>query len=267
MGQNKRYFWLKLFEDFFSSKRIKKLRTLAGGDTYTIIYLKMQLKALKTDGYLYFDGVMNDFADELALDIDENAENVKVTIQYLLSVGLIECSESGEEYYLSYMQNVIGSETASTQRSRDYRQRQKDEKALQCSTSATELQQPCSVEIEKDIELDKDKEKDIELDKNKKIYKQKEIDDFFDSVWKLYIRKKGKTGVTKKAKEEIYKLGFEKISACIDKYAKECQGTDPQYILYGSTFFNGRYKDYLDDEAETKKEPKNKLPDRYADYE
>ena len=45
MGQ-KRYFWLKLFEDFFSSKRIKKLRSLAGGDTYTIIYLKMQLKAL-----------------------------------------------------------------------------------------------------------------------------------------------------------------------------------------------------------------------------
>ena len=53
MGQNKRYFWFKLFDDFFQSKRIKKLRNLAGGDTYTIIYLKMQLKALKTDGYFY----------------------------------------------------------------------------------------------------------------------------------------------------------------------------------------------------------------------
>ena len=82
----KRYFWLKLYDDFFTSKRIKKLRSIAGGDTYTIIYLKMQLKALKTEGYLYFDGVMSDFAEELALDIDESPEDVKVTINYLMSV-------------------------------------------------------------------------------------------------------------------------------------------------------------------------------------
>ena len=33
----KRYYWLKLQDDFFKSKRIKKLRKIAGGDTYTII--------------------------------------------------------------------------------------------------------------------------------------------------------------------------------------------------------------------------------------
>ena len=48
----KRYYWLKLQDGFFTSKRIKKLRRLAGGDTYTIIYLKMQLLAMKTDGVL-----------------------------------------------------------------------------------------------------------------------------------------------------------------------------------------------------------------------
>lgn len=160
MGENKRFFWLKLFDDFFSSKRIKKLRKLAGGDTYTIIYLKMQLKSLKTDGYLYFDGVMNDFAEELALDIDENVEDVKVTINYLLSVGLIECSESGEEWYLTYMQNCIGSETASSQRSRAFRQRKKEQEALQCNTDATEPKRSPNVEIEKEIEIEIDIEKD-----------------------------------------------------------------------------------------------------------
>lgn len=174
MGQNKRYFWLKLFDDFFSSKRIKKLRSIAGGDTYTIIYLKMQLKALKTEGYLYFDGVMNDFAEELALDIDENPEDVKVTIQYLLSVGLIECSESGEEWFLTYMQNCIGSETTSAQRGREYRasltdeqkakererarigmakiraERKKNEDVTACYERVT------NVEIEKEKEIDKD---------------------------------------------------------------------------------------------------------------
>ena len=57
MAEN-RYYWLKLQEDFFDSKRIKKLRRIAGGDTYTIIYLKMQLMAMKRDGILEYTGLL-----------------------------------------------------------------------------------------------------------------------------------------------------------------------------------------------------------------
>ena len=164
MGENRKYFWLKLYNDFFTSKRIKRLRSLAGGDTYTIIYLKMQLKALQDDGYLYFDGVMDDFAEELALDIDESADDVRVTIQYLSQVGLLESSEDGKEYLLTYMQKCIGSETASTQRSRLSRARKKEQEALQCNTDATPMQQietKCNteIEIEKELEIDIEKEK------------------------------------------------------------------------------------------------------------
>ena len=42
----KRYFWLKLDRHFFNNARIKKLRRLAGGDTYTIIYLKLLLLSI-----------------------------------------------------------------------------------------------------------------------------------------------------------------------------------------------------------------------------
>ena len=42
----KKYYWLKLNEGFFRDKKIKKLRKIAGGDTYTVIYLKMQLLSL-----------------------------------------------------------------------------------------------------------------------------------------------------------------------------------------------------------------------------
>lgn len=166
MGENKKYFWLKLYNDFFSSKRIKRLRSLAGGDTYTIIYLKMQLKALKDDGYLYFDDVMDDFAEELALDIDENADDVRVTIQYLSRVGLLESSENGKEYFLPYVQTCIGSETASAQRVRNYRARKKEQEALPCNTNETPMKQvetKCNTEIEKELEL----ETDIEIEKNK----------------------------------------------------------------------------------------------------
>ena len=160
MGENKKYFWLKLYNDFFSSKRIKRLRSLAGGDTYTIIYLKMQLKALKDDGYLYFDGVMDEFAEELALDIDENPDDVRVTIQYLLRVGLMESSEDGKEYFLTYVQKCIGSEGASARRMRELRARQKEEKASLCDSTVTPtlaLVTNSDTEIEK--EIDKDKEK------------------------------------------------------------------------------------------------------------
>ena len=67
--ESKRYYWLKFRSDFFDSKRIKKLRNMAGGDTYCIIYLKMQLKALKTGGVLEYTGIEEQFADELALEM------------------------------------------------------------------------------------------------------------------------------------------------------------------------------------------------------
>ena len=158
MAEGKRYYWLKLYDDFFTSKRIKKLRAIAGGDTYTIIYLKMQLKALRSDGYLYFDNVMGDFAEELALDLDEKPDDVRVTVQYLMSVGLLECNENGEEYFLTYLSKLVGSESASTQRSRDCRARKKEREMLQCNTSATQMQRTCSVEKEIEIDIEKDKE-------------------------------------------------------------------------------------------------------------
>ena len=80
----KKYYWLKLKENFFRQKEIKKLRKIAGGDTYTIIYLKMLLLSLQEEGKLYFEGVEDDFAEELALELDEDVNNVAMTIAFLL---------------------------------------------------------------------------------------------------------------------------------------------------------------------------------------
>ena len=162
----KRYYWLKLKEDFFSSKRIKKIRSIAGGDTYTIIYLKMLLKALKNDGFLYFDGVMSSFAEELALDIDEKPDDVKVTIQLLDSLGLMELSENADVCKLTYMDMMTGSETATAQRVRDHRNRKRQVEALQCNTSVTQVKHPVNAELE--IEKEKEKEIDIECKEKRK---------------------------------------------------------------------------------------------------
>jgi len=89
MAANKKFYWLKLKNDFFNQKEIKKLRRIAGGDTYTIIYLKMQLLSLKDDGKIYFDGIEDTFAEELALEIDEDPKNVEVTLLFLEKENLL----------------------------------------------------------------------------------------------------------------------------------------------------------------------------------
>ena len=120
----KRYYWLKLYEDFFESKRIKKLRKL--GETCLIIYLKMQLKSLKTDGVIEFAGVEDSFEAELALDLNEREEDVTRTLDFLLKQGLCEATDENMTYTFPYVAYCTGSETASAQRSREYRHRQKE---------------------------------------------------------------------------------------------------------------------------------------------
>lgn len=151
----KRYYWLKLKDDFFTDKRIKKLRRIAGGDTYTIIYLKMMMKCMNNDGILEYEGIESSFADELALDLDEDADNVQITVNFLMQAGLLE--EMGENHFLmTEVPELIGSETAGAQRVRDFRSKQK---TLQCNTDVTEEKQVCNVEKEIEIEKEKDIEK------------------------------------------------------------------------------------------------------------
>lgn len=157
MSEPKRYFWLKLHKDFFQRKEIKRLRKIAGGDTYTIIYLKMLLRSIMSNGKLYFDGLEDDFASELALDLDEKEENVQITIQYLLKIGLLEmCSD--EEYYLPDTKDSTGCETAAASRMR--RCRAKKEQLER--NNVTRMLQSGYGEKEKELEKDKEIEKEID---------------------------------------------------------------------------------------------------------
>ena len=77
----KRYFWLKLKEDFFDDKQTRYLRSLPDGDKVLITYLKMQLKSLKTAGTIRYDRILPSSEEELALLLDEDINIVKFTIK------------------------------------------------------------------------------------------------------------------------------------------------------------------------------------------
>ena len=154
MAEPKRYFWLKLHKDFFQRKEIKRLRKIAGGDTYTIIYLKMLLRSIMSEGKLYFDGLEENFSSELALDLDESEENVQITVTYLLNSGLLEM-RSEDEYYLPDTKNSTGCETAVAARVRRHRDKKK---ALQCNADVTQVKHLCNGEIEKELNTELYKE-------------------------------------------------------------------------------------------------------------
>ena len=150
----KRFYWLKLPDDFFRQKPIKKLRKIAGGDTYTVIYLKMLLLSIKQNGKLFFEGVEENFCEELALDLDEEVENVEVTVRFLLAQGLLKLMEENE-YELTECSRMVGSESSSAERMR----RLRSNKASQCDANVTEALRMSDVDIEKEIEKDKEKDK------------------------------------------------------------------------------------------------------------
>lgn len=158
MSEGKRYYWLKLKDDFFDSKRIKKLRKMAGGDTYTIIYLKMQLLAMKHEGIIQYTGLEASFAEELALDLDEEPDDVGMTLAYLLSVGLAETSDN-VEYFFPYAVDNVGSEGASAQRKREQRAR---ERALE--VSMRDIVTPPSHFGHGETESEKEIEKELEIE-------------------------------------------------------------------------------------------------------
>ena len=156
--KNKRYFWIQLTQDFFKSKEMKLLRKIAGGDTHTIIYLKMMLISLEDGGRIYYDGLADNLAEELSLVIDENIEDIKITLIFLESKGLLT-KKSDRDYFLEQVPEMVGSETASARRVRKFRE---NKLALQCNTDETKRNGDIDIDIDKEIEIDID----IDLDKN-----------------------------------------------------------------------------------------------------
>ena len=204
MANDKKYYWLKLKDDFFRDKKMKKLRNIAGGDTYTIIYLKMQLLSLKNSGVLIFENVEDTFEEEIALEIDEKVEDVKVCLLYLEKTGLLECKDN--EYVLPQTIDCIGSETAVAERVRRSRERKKQIEALHCNSSETNCN--TEIDIEKDIDIEKERREEKEIAKKEEKRKATKVatvyypeDERLDETFKdfLEMRKKKRVPNTDRA--------------------------------------------------------------------
>ena len=159
----KKYYWIRLQKGFFKSLAMKKLRRIAGGDTYTIIYLKLQLLSADTEGVLYYEGIENSFAEEVASLLDEDEENVKVTLQFLESVGLLE-RKGEDEYLLTEVPFIVGSETDKAQLMRNKRARDKQNLIESGNNVTAELPSVTECYTEKEKRREREREEKSRVD-------------------------------------------------------------------------------------------------------
>lgn len=212
---------------------------MAGGDTYTIIYLEMLVKSANADGMLYFQGAGQDIAEELALTLDENVEDVRALLAYLEAKKLITHPEIKEDVFLVASTDLTGSETDSAIRVRKFRERQalhSNGRALQSNTYVTNGND--KLEIEKELEIDTNVQKEVQP----KVEHASSLENDFDKLWKLYPRKQGKKAAFNAYKRAIKKGTTNKeIQTGIVNYKKELayQERPKDKIKLGSTWFNG----------------------------
>ena len=98
---------------------------------------------------------------------------------------------------------------------------------------------------------DEEKEKEINKEKEKSSCishpSPSALDEFFNSVWRLYPVKRGKGQVSQSKRLVLYKIGFERISLAISRYLEDLRGDTWRKPQNGSTFFSSGYIDYLDE--------------------
>lgn len=106
MKDNKKYYYIKLEDSYFGSKFQKALRKMSNG-AMTIVYLKMQLKYARSNGYIKYDGVYPSIEEEIAAEIDESTEDVRMTLAFLKQFEFVKQVDS-VEYCIIEMQERIG---------------------------------------------------------------------------------------------------------------------------------------------------------------
>lgn len=121
-GDKKKFWWLKLKEGYFDSDGMRRLRKAAGGEVFTIIYLKMQLASLRTDGVLSYNGYDETFAKEIAFAINEDVDNVANAIAILRRYKLVE-DITDTSFFMPEAVANTGSECDSAARMRRLRER------------------------------------------------------------------------------------------------------------------------------------------------
>lgn len=162
MSDNKKYYYLRLKDNFFDSDELKILESMKDGYLYSNILLKLYLRSLKNDGKLVVNERIPYNADMLASVTGHQVGTIKQALYMFKELGLIEVLENGAIYMLD-IQNFIGKGSTEADRQRLYDRRISEERKQNKLTQSRNLEEICKkstpeieIELEKDIEIEKE---------------------------------------------------------------------------------------------------------------
>lgn len=132
MSDNKKYYYLKLKENFYEDEKIIMLESLPDGMLYSNILMKLYLRSLKREGKLMISDRIPYNPVALSQITRHSVGDVEKAIKVLQELELIEILDNGAIYMLD-IQNFIGKSSTEGDRKREYRKRIEEEKTLELS--------------------------------------------------------------------------------------------------------------------------------------
>lgn len=185
MSDNKKYYYLKLKENFFDSEEMILLQNMPDGYLYSDILMKLYLRSLKNEGRLMFKDLIPYTPSALAQVVRHQVGTVEKALKIFQELELVEILDNGA-IYMSDIQNFIGKGSTEADRKRLYRAKIQNEiKALGQSEDKCPDKNPPEIELEI--------EKEIDIDINNNIEQKQVLLDHFEKIWKEYPNKKRKS--------------------------------------------------------------------------
>lgn len=254
-----KFYWLQLKEDFFDEDAIDWLEEQPNGKEYSLFYLKLCLKSLRTNGVLIRRvGNMLVPYDHVKLGelTKTSSDTVMVAMQLLLKIGLVKTLENGE-LYLTQVENMIGSQSKSAFKKQQQRLNNKSKILL----SSGQEGDKCLPKIEKEKEQEQEQEKEEEKEKEPNGSSVLTMEEsLFIEFWKAYPKKVNKKGCFASFKKiKNLKSEMPLIMAALERFkkSKEWLKDNGQYIPYPQTFIN--QERWKDEQIETRQDALNNI--------
>lgn len=249
MSDNKKYYYLRLKENFFDGEEMKIIEGMPDGYLYSNILLKLYLRSLKTDGRLMLGGKIPYSPEMISSVTGHPVGIVKQAISIFKELGLIEILDNGA-IYITDIQNFIGRGSTEADRIREYRKKIADEgKALIDSPQVIDC---TNVRQKYTRDRDRDRDRDINTLSGKPDGGQQKASDEIISCLNEKTKKhyKANTPKTVRLIRARLKEGFtvEDFKAVIEKKCDDWLGNEKmERYLRPETLFGTKFEGYLNE--------------------
>lgn len=246
MADNRKYYYLKLKENFFDSDNMVLLENMQDGILYSNILMKMYLKSLKNNGMLILNDAIPYNTQMIATVTRHQVGTVEKALKVFEQLGLIDILDGGT-IYMSDIELFVGKSSTEGDRKRAERMRLKRSENLEIGQMSDN--RLLELEIEKEIEK--------EIDNNICSPKPDERESNFEKIYAIYPKKRGRTkaftnycswlkGKTVNGKRR--KLTNREMYLAVHRYVEQqkAAGTELEYYKNFDTLMGNQLLDYVE---------------------